>query len=271
VTRHHALARRAAADATVLLPTTGSCRWPRTTARQTLAVIGSFAVSPRYPGHRAARRSEPTRLDDLRWPRAVGAARRGPGRYAARLRPRPPGRPPTSWSRGGRRRRGADVAVVCVGLPGGYESEGFDREHLALPPPATPRLVEAVSPPPPGRGGAVQRRAGRAALGRPTRRARRGLPRRPGRRQRARGRARRGRVSPAGAWPRASRPPWPTCRPTRNFPGHPKQVECTARACWSATGSTTPRACPAAFPFGHGLGYTSSTPGCSGRPAGRRR
>ena len=37
----------------------------------------------------------------------------------------------------------AEVAVIFAGLPPEYESEGFDRDHLDLPP-AHNRLIEAV-------------------------------------------------------------------------------------------------------------------------------
>ena len=38
----------------------------------------------------------------------------------------------------------ADVALVFVGLPPAYESEGFDRHHMRLPP-GHLALVEAVA------------------------------------------------------------------------------------------------------------------------------
>ena len=140
----HALARRAAAGGTVLLTNDGTLPLAATGR---LAVIGAFAESPRYQGAGSSQVT-PTRvdaaLDALR--ARVGAAGDGGGEVA--------------WARGYdaasgdttddlvreavAAAAGADVAIVFAGLPGRYESEGFDRDNLDLPAGHT-RLIEAVA------------------------------------------------------------------------------------------------------------------------------
>lgn len=116
---HHRLARRAAAAGTVLLTNDGVL--PLDPALD-VAIIGSFAESPRYQGAGSSQ-VVPTRLDDARRhleERLAGRVRYSPGydcvRDAAALA------------------GDSDVAIVFVGLPAIDEAEGYDRESLALPP-----------------------------------------------------------------------------------------------------------------------------------------
>lgn len=124
---HHALARRAAADAVVLLRNEDEALPIR--ADDQVALVGMLAVEPRYQGTGSSQ-IKPTRLDNLRdeLTALVGADR---------LR----------WTAG---QTGdevdedqiaqavalvadADVAVVHVGLPNMHENEGDDRADLRLP------------------------------------------------------------------------------------------------------------------------------------------
>jgi len=142
---HHALAREAAQRSAVLLknePVSSQggdpllpldpAAWPE---GGTVAVVGEMARTPRYQGAGSSQ-VVPTKLDD-----ALTALREGlPGtrvRFAA-------GYPLEGSPSAGASAadladeavdaaRAADVVLLFLGLPGSYESEGFDREHLDLP------------------------------------------------------------------------------------------------------------------------------------------
>ena len=122
---HHDLARRAAADSSVLLHNDGVLPLSPDAC---VALIGAFAEQPRYQGAGSSR-VNPTRLDT-----ALAAFQaRGSVRYA-------PGYDPVSAQVDQEliddavaAAHDAEIAVVLVGLPGSYESEGFDRTHLHLP------------------------------------------------------------------------------------------------------------------------------------------
>jgi beta-glucosidase len=138
VDAHHALARRAAADAVVLLRNEEDALPIRPDDQ--VALLGTMAVDPRYQGTGSSQ-IKPTRLDSLRdeLTALVGADR---------LR----------WTAG---QTGdevdedqlaqavaavadADVAIVHVGLPNMHENEGDDRTDLRLPP-SHDALVAAVA------------------------------------------------------------------------------------------------------------------------------
>jgi beta-glucosidase len=141
---HHALARVAAADCAVLLknePVDGTPLLPLDPAA-TVAVIGEFARTPRYQGAGSSE-VNPTRLDDawsairdIAGEQAVFAAGFGvddPSADDDALR-----------AEAVEAARGADVAVLFLGLPARDESEGFDREHILLPAAQT-ALLAAVA------------------------------------------------------------------------------------------------------------------------------
>ena len=135
---HHLLARRAAAQSAVLLKMEGSIL-PLSRGGN-IAVIGEFAKKPRYQGSGSSL-INPARLecafDEILSyaPDAVYAA----GYSVASDEPQEEliREACEAASR-------ADVAVIFVGLPNSYESEGFDREHMRLPGAHT-ALIEQVA------------------------------------------------------------------------------------------------------------------------------
>ncbi|WP_052668464.1 glycoside hydrolase family 3 C-terminal domain-containing protein [Nitriliruptor alkaliphilus] len=134
---HHELARRAAAAATVLLTNDGILPL---SAVSTVAVVGSFAEHPRYQGAGSSQVA-PTRLDPAlaSFRSRLGAA----VTYAAGYDPVTGDTTDQLVADAVAAATEADVTIVFAGLPGSYESEGFDRQHLRLPDGHT-RLIEAV-------------------------------------------------------------------------------------------------------------------------------
>lgn len=135
---HHRLAREVAGAGTVLLKNDGVLPLAET-AR--VALLGAFAEHPRFQGTGSSRIT-PTTVDDLRTELTalLGAEQVGYARgYAHDTDP-----DPQLVEEAIALAATADVVVLCVGLPDGYENEGDDRTHLRLPP-THDRLVEAVS------------------------------------------------------------------------------------------------------------------------------
>ena len=137
---HHQVARGAAAAGTVLLTNSGVL--PLAPAGR-IAVVGAFAAEPRYQGAGSSQ-VNPTRVDA-----ALDVLRTRVGDDAT-----------VTYAKGYDARTGtttdallaeavgaahdADVVVVFAGLPGSYESEGFDRPSLDLPADHV-RVIEAVA------------------------------------------------------------------------------------------------------------------------------
>jgi beta-glucosidase len=128
VDAHHALAREAASRSIVLLKNDGGMLPLAADAK--IAVVGAFAETPRYQGAGSSL-INPTRLDaaldairelaDSDVAYAPGFTLDGSGDAAA-LR-----------AEAVAAADGADATVVFLGLPAEDESEGFDREHIDLP------------------------------------------------------------------------------------------------------------------------------------------
>jgi beta-glucosidase len=148
VDEHDALARRAAAQGTVLLTNDGLLPL---TPGASVAVIGAFADQPRYQG------AGSSLVNPLRVSTALDEFRRRGAEvsYAAGYDPKRSDRDDALIAAAVEAAAGAEVAVVLVGLPGADEGEGYDRTHLDLPAQhnalvaavaaANPRTVVALS------------------------------------------------------------------------------------------------------------------------------
>ena len=141
--RHHQLAREAAAASAVLLKNDGGLLPLK--ADQKVAVIGAFAKSPRYQGSGSSQVT-PTRLDDA-WRCIEEAVPPGQLSFAPGYRV-DAGAGDAEENQAMREQAvehaaAADVAVVFAGLPPSYESEGFDRDHMRMPPEQL-ALIDAV-------------------------------------------------------------------------------------------------------------------------------
>ncbi len=139
---HHDLACRAAAASCVLLKNTaapdGEAVLPLR-RNEHVAVIGAFAKHPRYQGAGSSQ-VNPTQLDNA-WDAIAAMAAKSvyrPGYEHKRSEP-DQGLIDAAVATA----RACDVAVVVVGLPAIYESEGFDRTDLELPAQHN-ALIEAV-------------------------------------------------------------------------------------------------------------------------------
>ncbi len=131
---HHQLARQAASESIVLLKNESVLPWSK--AETDVAVIGEFAVKPRYQGAGSSQ-VNPTRLDTaldainealgVSCEYAQGYERRaGTHQQDAALDERLLQEAETLAARSGK-------VLLMIGLPSQYESEGFDRAHLNLP------------------------------------------------------------------------------------------------------------------------------------------
>ncbi|MEM9747722.1 MAG: glycoside hydrolase family 3 C-terminal domain-containing protein, partial [Actinomycetota bacterium] len=134
---HHRLARRVAAEGTVLLANDGVLPIADDVE---VALLGAFAETPRYQGAGSSQ-VVPTRLDDAR--RVFEERMVGRVRYDSIYDPDTGDATADDIRRAADLAHRAHVAVVVIGLPPIAEAEGVDRDTLALPT-AMNDLVTAV-------------------------------------------------------------------------------------------------------------------------------
>jgi beta-glucosidase len=133
----HRLARKAAAQSCVLLK--NEFKLLPLSERSKVVLIGAFAERPRFQGAGSSQ-VHPTQVDTLRQALTdyLGDIEYAQGYDPVASRPTQ-----TLIVEAAALAKRADIAVIYAGLPGIYESEGFDREHLDLPDQHT-ALITAV-------------------------------------------------------------------------------------------------------------------------------
>ncbi|NIP17136.1 MAG: glycosyl hydrolase, partial [Xanthomonadales bacterium] len=139
---HHAFARKVASQAIVLLKNDAGLLPLSRENYSDIAVIGEFAVSPRYQGNGSSE-VKPPRVDNFL---DVAGAEYGGGirlHYAQGYR-LDDDRDFSLIAEAKQAAAEADVALVFAGLPQQYESEGIDRTHIDLPP-AHNRLISELA------------------------------------------------------------------------------------------------------------------------------
>ena len=135
---HHALARRAAAESIVLLKNEEQIL-PLAPGK-TLALIGDFAITPRYQGAGSSM-VNPTKVDTLQELAAaeglelVGCC----AGYARNAQP-----DAAAINEAVALAKRAEIVILCIGLDEASESEGLDRSHMNIPA-AQKMLLSAVT------------------------------------------------------------------------------------------------------------------------------
>lgn len=135
VDAHHALARSVAVEGAVLLKNDGGALPLDLSDGQRLVVVGELARTPRFQGAGSSQ-VNPTRVDN-----ALDSLREALG-DGVTVDFTPGYSLDDSPAADGQQARvveaieavdGADAVVIVAGLPGSYESEGFDRTSIDLP------------------------------------------------------------------------------------------------------------------------------------------
>lgn len=127
---HHRLARIAAQESMVLLKNEGGILPLRKAG--TIAVIGEFAEKPRYQGGGSSH-VNPTRLDLALEEMGKIAGDRATLVYSKGFELDRDDVNAELLRDAVRKAENADTAVLFIGLPDRYESEGYDRTHMRLP------------------------------------------------------------------------------------------------------------------------------------------
>lgn len=143
---HHAFARRVASEAIVLLKNDTGLLPLSPGKLSDIAVIGEFAVNPRYQGNGSSE-VKPPRVDAFLDILRAEYGQRMNIHYAQGYR-LDDDKDLSLTDEAKKTAAAADVALVFAGLPQQYESEGIDRTHIDLPPSHNRLIAElaAVQP-----------------------------------------------------------------------------------------------------------------------------
>ncbi len=141
---HHELAREAAAASAVLLKNDGGLLPLDPDQGGPLAVIGEFARTPRYQGAGSSQ-VNPTRLDDALRALRTALENKRELRFASGFEIEAEQADPRLLDEAVEAATGAEAALVFLGLPPSYESEGWDREHMDLPSPQLELLARVAA------------------------------------------------------------------------------------------------------------------------------
>ncbi|MEK5235654.1 glycoside hydrolase family 3 C-terminal domain-containing protein [Paenibacillus sp. FSL L8-0470] len=139
--QHHALARKVARESMVLLRNEDNIL--PLAKSGTLAIIGEFAKKPRYQGGGSSH-VNPTKLDDAFAEMQAVAGGSASFLYAQGYDLNSDEINSALLKEAQETAQGADAAVLFLGLPDSYESEGYDRSHLSLPE-SHKALIKAVA------------------------------------------------------------------------------------------------------------------------------
>lgn len=137
---HHALARRVAGEAAVLLKNEGEILPLQESEK--IALIGRFAKEPRYQGAGSSQ-INPTMLDNL-YDEIVKLIGGDNLTYAAGYTNKGDQLDEELIREAVDVANAAEVVVICAGLTDMYEVEGLDRQHMKLPP-EHDALIEAIA------------------------------------------------------------------------------------------------------------------------------
>ncbi|CAH1207416.1 Thermostable beta-glucosidase B [Paenibacillus auburnensis] len=138
---HHALAREVARESMVLLKNEDHVL--PLSKSGTIAIIGEFAKKPRYQGGGSSH-VNPTKLDDAFAEMQAVAGEAVSFLYAQGYELSSDEINERMLQEARDTAAKADTAVLFLGLPDRYESEGYDRSHLSLPA-SHQALIEAVA------------------------------------------------------------------------------------------------------------------------------
>lgn len=137
---HHQLAREVARESMVLLRNEDGIL--PLSKQGTIAIIGEFAKNPRYQGGGSSH-VNPTKLDDA-FEEMSALAGSAELLYAQGYELTRDGINEAMLQEARETAAKANVAVLFLGLPDNYESEGYDRSHLSLPE-SHKALIDAVA------------------------------------------------------------------------------------------------------------------------------